>query len=184
MRRLTKFGRAWRNYLYANCDGIHNDAEDFIIRVQLISDNKEELMDAMLMDSPDMILVDECKAEVAFQRVQLQEMINEFIEFCKDSNNYTISDVYDILTLDDILTDLCGEDIHNYLYEIAEEWKEWGEKVHTIWEVLKSNYGDSLINIHDSVCRLIMDEVYGEKPSVEEEKEQSFTNTALEDDLI
>lgn len=163
MRRLTTFGRAWRNYLFAYNDGIHNDTKDFIVRVQLIKDDKEQLTDAMLMDNPDMELVGTCKSEIAFQKDQLQDMINEFIKFCKESSNYPASHADEMLTLDDILTDLCGEDIHSYLYEIADEWKEWGEKVHRIWDVLNDNYGNGHYYIHDDLCRLIMDEVYGNK---------------------
>lgn len=48
MRKLSNAGEAWRNYLYANYDGKYNDVEDFLTRIELISDSQEQLWNEWL----------------------------------------------------------------------------------------------------------------------------------------
>lgn len=153
MRILTELGAAWRNYLYANRDGKFNDAEDFLIRVELITDSHSQILETMLENEPNMDLVKECKDEIAYQRNQLEDMVKEFVEFANLPADYTQSS-------DEILTDLCDAGSASYLYEIASDWKEWGVKVNRISERLNDSYGYGIGYVHDELCKLIMEEVY------------------------
>jgi hypothetical protein len=152
MKVLTLFGKAWRDYLFANCDGIHNDAKDFMIRIELIRDSQDQILETMLEDTPNMELVAECKGEIAFQRVQLEDMINEFV-------NFEDIPADEKLSADEILMDLCDAATNSYLYEIASEWKVWGEKSHKICEKLNELYGYGIGYIHDDLCKLILSEI-------------------------
>lgn len=156
MRRLTDLGKSWINYLFANDDGEHNDIQDFLVRVSLINNSHVQILETMLDDIPNMDLVKECKDEIAFQRFQLEDMMNEFVDF-------TNLPVDERLSADEILTDLCDAGTNSYLYEIASEWQEWGEKAHRIWDKLNDCYGHGLHYIHNDLCRLIMVEVHGDK---------------------
>ena len=152
MKALTALGESWRDYLFANRYGNHNYVKDFMIRVELIRDSQEQILETMLDDVPNMELVAECKGEIAFQRTQLEYMINEFTHF---------SDVHpgDMLSADEILMDLCDAATNSYLYEIAAEWKDWGEKSHVIYDKLNDMYGYGLDYIHDDLCKLILTEI-------------------------
>jgi hypothetical protein len=157
MKRLTEVGESWRDYLYANHNGYYNDVKDFITRVHLISDSQEQLLETMLEDEPNMELVKECKEEIAFQRGQLEDIAKEFVDYY----NSNIPSKQKLIT-DDILNDLCKEGTNDYLYEIATEWQEWGNKVHRIWDNLDDSYGRGLNYIHDDLCKLVMKEVYSD----------------------
>lgn len=159
MRRLSEFGREWRNYLYANQDALFNDAADFKTRVELISDAHEDLVKAMLEDEPDMQQVSDCKEEIRFQREQLTDIMQEFAtEYCSLSSGETVP-------TDEILDEICNDATDHFMYEIATDWMDWGEKTQKIWNILNGEYDYNLLALHDDLCELIMDEVYAEGSS-------------------
>lgn len=164
MRILTDFGKAWRDYLYANSDSLCSDADDFILRVQLISDSHDQILETMLEDTPNMDLVKECKDEIAFQIDHLKEMIGEFVDTADLPDDCNLS-------MDEIISDLVFEGTKYYLYEIAAEWKQFGERAHKIFENLNDSYGYGIGYIGNDLCRLIYDEIYASP---------SYENTSLE----
>lgn len=156
MKILTDCGKAWRNYLYANYNGKFNDIDDFITRIQLISDSQEQLLETMLEIEPNLALVTECKEEIDFQKGELADIVREFVDFYNDNFPYDEDKLIDT----EILIELCHEGINCYWYEIAMDWKEWGEKAHKIWVNINDNNGYGLYYIHDTLCEMIMNEVY------------------------
>lgn len=158
MRKLTEIGEQWRNYLYANLDGKYNDAEDFITRIQLIDDNHEQILETMLEINPDMELVKACKEEIIFQIEALNDLVEEFIDYY--NNSYHTNENVESITLESFLTEFRYSTTNSYLYEIAEDWQNWGIKSNNIWEKLSDRYGNGLQHIHDDLCLLIMDEAY------------------------
>lgn len=157
MRRLTKFGVAWRNYLYANLDGEFNDADDFIIRMDFIQEAQEEIVKVVLADNFDSNIIFDLKQEIEIQKAALQDMIEEFVDYCSEK----LSDDEKV-GMTKILQNLCEEGNDCYLSEVANDWKEWGEATHNIWEklTLDNPLGDVCKNafFHDKMCQLIMDE--------------------------
>ena len=155
MRRLTHFYEQWRNYLYAYKDGAYNDVNDLIIRINIINNSHEQLLEAMLCKEPNMELVEDCRTEILYQKETLEDLVNEFVEYFNNSNKEKIEKDY-------ILEGVAKEGNQNDLYIIAEEWREWGEKANRIWSKLNDNY-DQLNSLQDDLCKMIMDEVYGKQ---------------------
>lgn len=153
MRKLTEIEEQWRNYLYANYDGKYNDAEDFIARIQLIDDSHDQILETMLENNPDMELVKACKEEIIHQIDALKDLVAEFVDYYNNSDN-----TKDI-TLESLLTEFRYSATNSYLYEIAEDWQNWGIKSNNIWKKLSDSYGNGLQHIHDDLCILIMDEL-------------------------
>jgi hypothetical protein len=79
-------------------------------------------------------------------------MINEFVNFDYFPTDQKVS-------ADEILLDICNAAINGYLYEIASEWKDWGEKSLRIFERLNDMYGYGIGYIHDDLCKLILSEI-------------------------
>jgi len=159
MRGLNDFSEAWRDYLYANGeDYAAPDPDNFITRVQLISDSHEQLLEAMLKDEPDMELVAVYKEEIAFQREQLKETIGSFADYCRYRNYES-----EPIDIDDILNGLCSNGTNYFMYEVAVDWNNWGERAQRIWERLNDSYGCGLIHIQNDLCKLILKEVYDSK---------------------
>jgi len=153
MRRLNEVGKSWRNYLYANYDGVFNEVEDFVLRVGIINDSMEELLDTMLEDEPDNQLVKECKEEITFQRESLRNIAKEFADYHNNVLEHKIEIFQDV-----ILNEFCKREIDNYYYQIAKERESLGGRAHKIWDRLNDNYGDGLRYIHDDLCKMILDE--------------------------
>jgi len=157
MKKLTEIEKLWRDYLYANHDGVYNDVENFMIRISLINDSREALLETMLEDEPNMELVKECKEEIAFQKEQLEDIVKELIEY-DSHNNGIFPDKQKEINV--IIDDLCREGSIDSFYRIAEEWQSWGERTHRIWYELNECYNGKLYHIHDDLCKLIMEEIY------------------------
>lgn len=161
-RRLNEIGMAWRNYLYANDAGIHNDAKNFMIRLDLIGSSHDQILETMLEDAPDMELVKACKEEIKFQREQLEEMIGEFVDYCKDncSVDIILKDTCRTDAADDILNDICTKGTNGYFYVIAEEWKEWDKNIQEIYESLSEKSNSDISDIHDDLFESFMQLIY------------------------
>lgn len=155
MKILNEYGEAWRNYLYANSNGERNDVKDFMIRLQLISDSHDQILETLLGTDPNVELIKECKDEIAFQREQLIYIVAEFIDYYFDNALKK-----EQVNPNDILNDLCIMGTKHILYELAEEWQTWGEKAQRISGKLNVLYGCGLDYIHDDLSKLIFKEVY------------------------
>jgi|GEM_PF-2555245 len=153
MKRLDDVGKSWRDYLYANHDGEYNDPKDFMVRVSIIYDCQEQVLDAMLEDNPDMASVKESKEEIVFQREALEDIAEEFVAYHNSNLSHKLKIEKSI-----ILYMFCKRETENYFYQIAEEWESLGEKAHSLWEKLGNSYGSGLIYIHEDLCKLIMEE--------------------------
>ncbi len=155
MKRLGVVETEWRNYFYANIDGTYNDIKNFMVRVELISDSHEQIVEGVLKDNSE--LVRECKEEIMFQKEQLKETITEFIEFCMSNADSDIE-----TDTEEILMDIADNGTSSIFYIVVDDWKNWGNKSNEIWKSLNTNHKNDLNYIHDDLCKLIMQEVYND----------------------
>lgn len=151
MRALLGCGKEWRNYLYANSSAFHNDVDDFLIRVQLISDSHAEILATMMLDEPNMGLVKECLVEIQYQTNVLSDMINEFIEYANPHEGIELS-------ANELIDGLCKHGTDDYLYQVADDWKEFGEKANKLCSKLNDKHSNVLNYIQDDLCKLILDD--------------------------
>ncbi len=151
MRALIGYGREWRNYLYANSSAFHNDVNDFLIRVQLISDSHADILETMMLVEPNMELVKECKDEIQFQINMLRDMLKEFILYANPTEGIELS-------ADELLDGLCNHGVDDYLYQIADDWKEFGEKARELFSKLNDLHSNVFNYIQDDLCKLILDD--------------------------
>lgn len=121
MRRLTPLTLVWRNFLYANQDGYANDPEDFLIRVQLIQNERDGILEQMLKSEPDLFLVEVAKQEIAFQLDNLEDMIQEFSQYAEGYHFYESME----LLKKEVCEDLQSAGTESELYIIVEEWQEY-----------------------------------------------------------
>lgn len=159
MRCINDFSETWRNFLFANGEDFAGpDVDDILTRVDLISSCHEELLEEMLKTEPDMMIVSGYKEEIAFHRMQLEDIILLFAE-------YYHSHSFEKRTIDinEILDGFCSQGTNYFLYEIAKDWKEWGDRVFKIWDKLNDRYGNGLHYIQNDLCKLIMEEIYESK---------------------
>lgn len=121
MRRLTVLTLAWRNYLYANHDGLRNDPEDLLSRVSLIQDEKEAIFNEILKDEPDLNEIRMSIEEIDYQIKNLEDMAKEFSQFSECYRFHETPEVLQRMVLDDLLSN----GMESELYIIAKEWKEY-----------------------------------------------------------
>jgi hypothetical protein len=161
MIRLTDIGRSWRNYLFANQDASYNDVKDFMTSVELITDSREQLVNSMLTDVPDMILVEECRQEIAYQRMQLKDMMCEFVE--QINNDIEVESTPEALA-NDFIDEISENGTQAYFFKIAKEWEEYSEKTENIWNCLSKSSDIKIYStssFHDDICKIYFDEMYG-----------------------
>lgn len=142
MRRLTPLTLVWRNFLYANPDGYHNDSEELLSRVSLIQDEREMILNQMLGDKPDMNEIQMSKEEITFQIKNLEDMVEEFIQF---SERYQFYETPEELQ-DMILNDLLKEGMESEFYIVAQDWKEYAANADQIIKGFKESF-DSVWNV-------------------------------------
>ncbi len=121
MRRLTPFTLIWRNFLYANQDGNANDPKEFLTRMLLIQNSREEILEQMLKPKPDLFVVGVAKEEIEFQLENLEEMMQEFSRYAKEYHFYETME----LLQKEVCEDLQSAGTESELYIIAEEWNEY-----------------------------------------------------------
>jgi len=160
MIRLYEFGAAWRDYLYANHEGKHNDIEGFLIIIELIHEIQEGILEIMLRDEQDMELVKLNIKDIMFYKEHIKYLVNEFADYYTEKCNIPARQDPKAIA-DDILNDLGLATTDSYLYKIAKDWKEWGAKAKRVCNKLNDSYGNGLYYLHNDLCRLIMEEVYG-----------------------
>jgi len=122
MYRLTGFTRAWRNYLYANKEGNYNNCEDFITRVQLITDSHEQILENVLSENRSEELEKACLEEIEFQLENLIDLIDEFIDYYFRNNSEGISKTNS--PKEEIIDSLRKKGTADALYLVADEWKD------------------------------------------------------------
>lgn len=136
MRRLTPLTLVWRDFLYVNPDGYHNDSEELLSRVSLIQDERERIMDQMLRDKPDMNEIQMSKEEITFQIKNLEDMVKEFIQY---SERYQFYETPEELQ-DMILEDLLKEGMESEFYIVVSDWKEYAANADQIMKEFKDSF--------------------------------------------
>lgn len=136
MRRLTAFTYVWRNYLYANQEGLFNDPDDFLTRMSLIQDSKEEILNQALSSKPDQDIIYAAKEEIAFQLDSMEGMIQEFSQY---------ADKYHLEQSPEKLQEYFKEDVvkNDNLYAVASEWYEYAENAKEVIQGMAASYVDA-----------------------------------------
>lgn len=133
MLRLNEEGKAWRDYLFAVSpyDAPERDLEDFITRVSIIDDSREEWMTSLfLLAEPDEEVIKECQEEIAFQRDAIHPMLKEFSEYCIE-NGLEISQKEFI---EYNLNLICMKGMESELLAIYQQWEPIAKAAKNVWE--------------------------------------------------
>ncbi|MBO5239160.1 MAG: hypothetical protein J6B50_10375 [Lachnospiraceae bacterium] len=138
MRRLNPLTMAWRDFFYAYHDGYFNDNEEIGIRVQMIQDERENILEQVLKSNPDWKLVEESKQEINFQLEEVEDIVKEF------SQQYTTRYRFGIEP--DEIQKIILEDFSSYgteseFYLVVDEWKELAENAHQVLQGLEEECG-------------------------------------------
>lgn len=140
MRRLTPFTLIWRNFLYANQDGNANDPKEFLTRMSLIQNSREEILEQMLKPKPDLFVVGVAKEEIEFQLENLEEMLQEFSRYAKEYHFYESME----LLQKEVCEDLQSAGTESELYIIAEEWNEYAANATKVIQEMPESLGFSV----------------------------------------
>ena len=140
MRRLTPFTLVWRNFLYANQNGYANDPEEFLLRVQMIQDQRDAILEQMLKPEPDLFLVEVAKEEITFQLDNLEDIIQEFSRYAEGYHFYEAYESMEILQKE-VYEDLQSAGTESELYIIAEEWQKYAINAKRIIQEMPGDSG-------------------------------------------
>ncbi|MGL6198719.1 MAG: hypothetical protein ACRC3H_07275 [Lachnospiraceae bacterium] len=149
MFQLNKLTKEWRNYLYANRAGSCNDPEDFMARVDLISDSHEQILENILSGNKSEDIEKASLEEIDFQLENLNDLVDEFIEY------YSANATNNALDLDnlknDIIKELREKGTTGSMYIVANEWC----KFKTDSQLMERFQNQ--VELYDEVCKCVMD---------------------------
>ncbi|MBQ3584518.1 MAG: hypothetical protein IJA27_07370 [Lachnospiraceae bacterium] len=161
MLRLDKYGKAWRDYLFAVSpyDAPERDLEDFITRVSIIDDSREEWMTSLfLLTEPNEEVIKECQEEITFQRDAIRPMLKEFSEYCIE-NGLEISQKE--LFIEDNLNLICMKGMESELLVIYRQWEPIAKAAKSVWErFCDSDSYEGLEYLQEDFFKSFMDEIY------------------------
>lgn len=127
MRRLTTLTKLCRNYLFANQEALDKQyVKEIGTRLQLISDAKEQLFEALLKedsDSESEQTIEDCKAEIKYQLEILNDFAEDFTQYCVENGLEAAKE--DILESLDLSSGTESE-----LYQICYDWEIVGTRAH------------------------------------------------------
>ena len=152
MTRLDKLGVAWRDYLYANSRGRHNDVEGFLDRMSAVQEAKEHLLEAMYAVKHDIAAVQACRKAVEAQLGEMGGIVQEFVEYLLEKHGPVGQSRASLVCA--IMDDLRHG---GRLYRIASEWQTQGDELKQIWgRFCKGEHG--LEELHDIFGKVFLDE--------------------------
>lgn len=124
MRRLTPLTWVWMNYIYANSSGIFCDPEDFLTRVRIIQDEKDEIWEQLSVKTyPDEAQMQMSREEIENQIEGIKDMAQEFAEYAKPYFPEPYFHGQDSV-MEDLLVDVKKHGENSEYYIVAENYHE------------------------------------------------------------
>lgn len=156
MKKLSEVGIDWRDYLYANAKGKFNDAAKFIRDVKIMDCCKNRIIEELLGVEPESKIMKQCISDIASKKAEIRKTMLEFLEFSeKRAEEF---DFY--VDVEDLLFDISVQGTQSYFYVVAEEWKEWEERLNSIKKHLKEEGYQDVTPVENLLCSEIMNAVY------------------------
>lgn len=139
MRRLTPLTLVWMNYLYANSSGIFCEPEDFLTRVSIIQDEKDEIWEQLSVKTyPDEDQMQMSREEIENQIEGMKDMAQEFAEYAEPY--FHGQD----LVMQDLLEDVKKNGENSEYYMVANDYHEHAYTADKILEKYRNQFEKNL----------------------------------------